>query len=416
MKFYFQKYKYPVYLIAIAAIWLVLVTIVMQLQHQVFIFGDSKSYLIAAQELFLEHKLNSQRPVVISFINGFPLLLSCSKSVLFGWSLFVNLVCWFATILLIFQISKEKVPSRIAFLLSLVFIFCIGNLFIVFHLLSETIFIFVLTLVFYLLQKYCNTKKILFLIASLFLLVLAIMIKPLSLGLFFVVVISFYSQWKSIFFSKYSALIYVAFYLLFFQMNGLKKQYGNFTVSYIDSFTYYNYLGTRAYCLQNNTDYNKGINDRVDRFSSLTDSNQKKVASEDLRLQLKTNKLNLIKAYGINLVTNATKGSASVFGCENILKTSYFNYCLYLFKVISKLQNIIFTLLGLLLASYFLIQRRGEIYDKMISFVIFYIIFVSAISSDQGDRFHIVVYPLILILFAKFISKKITSFSEPLQK
>ncbi len=112
MKFYFQKYKYPVYLIAIAAIWLVLVTIVMQLQHQVFIFGDSKSYLIAAQELFLEHKLNSQRPVVISFINGFPLLLSCSKSVFFGWSLFVNLVCWFATILLIFQISKEKVPSR----------------------------------------------------------------------------------------------------------------------------------------------------------------------------------------------------------------------------------------------------------------------------------------------------------------
>ena len=104
MKFYFQKYKYPVYLIAIAAIWLVLVTIVMQLQHQVFIFGDSKSYLIAAQELFLEHKLNSQRPVVISFINGFPLLLSCSKSVFFGWSLFVNLVCWFATILLILGI------------------------------------------------------------------------------------------------------------------------------------------------------------------------------------------------------------------------------------------------------------------------------------------------------------------------
>ena len=242
------------------------------------------------------------------------------------------------------------------------------------------------------------------------------MIKPLSLGLFFVIVIRFYSQWKSIFFSKYSLFIYTAFFLLFFQMNSLKKQYGNFTVSYIDSFTYYNYLGTRAYCLQNNTDYNQGINARVDLFSNLTDSIQKKVASEDLKLQLKTNKVNLIKAYGINLVTNATKGSASVFGCENILKTRYFNYSHYFFKVISKLQNIIFTLLGFLLASYFLIQKRGEIYDKMISFVIFYIIFVSAISSDQGDRFHIVIYPLILILFAKFISKKITPFSEPLQK
>ena len=153
MKILFQKYKYPIYLILIASIWLLFVTIGMQLFHQNFIFGDTKSYILAAQELFLEHKLNSQRPLIISFINGFPLLFGFSKSVLFFWSLSINLFCWFAIILVVFLICEERANSKLAFQVALIFVFCIGNLFIAFHLLSETIFTFLLIFVFYLTHK-----------------------------------------------------------------------------------------------------------------------------------------------------------------------------------------------------------------------------------------------------------------------
>ena len=82
----------------------------------------------------------------------------------------------------------------------------------------------------------------------------------------------------------------------------------------------------------------------------------------------------------------------------------------------TKIQNCIFTCLGILMSIYFLIKKRSKLLIKIISFVILYVVAISAISSDQGDRFHIVIYPLILILTASFLSNKTKHFSEPLQK
>lgn len=416
MKILFQKYKYPIYLILIASIWILFVTFGMQLFQQNFIFGDTKSYILAAQELFLKHKLNSQRPLIISFINGFPLLFGFSKSVLFFWSLSINLFCWFAIILVVFLICEERANSKLAFQVALIFVFCIGNLFIAFHLLSETIFTFLLIFVFYLTHKYFKKRKNIFLLISIFILILMIMIKPLAFGLFFILMFFVYKQWREVFFNSFSFLIYGSLLLLFFQMNGLKKQYGNFTVSYIDSFTYYNYLGTRADCLKNNLEFKQGLNFRYIYFSTLTDSVQKKIASEDFKFQLKNNKINLFKAYFINLFINSSKGSASVFGCENKDKTICFEGLKLFFKIISKIQNCIFSIIAILLSVYYLIIKRSELIIKIISLSIIYIIAISAISSDQGDRFHIVTYPLILILVAKFIQDNSKPISEPPQK
>lgn len=416
MKFLLLNHKYPIYLILIASIWLFLVAVFMQFNKQVFIFGDSRSYFLAAQELFLDHKLNSHRPLLISFINGFPLLFGFSKTVLFFWSLCVNLFCWYATILFTYLICKNRVNSKLAFQITVLFVICVGNLFIVFHLLSETIFTFILVLVFYLIQKYFSTKNHLFLMFCFFILGLSIMIKPLVLGIFLVFAFCFYKQLKDVFFNRYSIILYGVFLLLFFQMNGLKKQYGNFTVSYIDSFTYYNYLGTRADCLKNNTVFNQGLNARYSYFSKFSNSEQKKVAADDFQYQLKTNKINLLKAYFINLFINSTKGSASVFGCENRNNSNYFEGLKICFKILSKVQNCIFSVIAVVLSLYYLILKRAELFVKLIAFTISYIIGISGISSDQGDRFHIVLYPLILILAATFYQNKFKLFVAPLQK
>jgi hypothetical protein len=75
---------------------------------------------------------------------------------------------------------------------------------------------------------------------------LAALVKPLSLGLGFLLLLYYFKKLKAIFINKFSPFIFISLSLIFLQMYSLKKDYGDFTISYIDSFTYYNYLGTRA--------------------------------------------------------------------------------------------------------------------------------------------------------------------------
>ncbi|MES2746733.1 MAG: hypothetical protein V4648_00045 [Bacteroidota bacterium] len=407
MKTFFLNFKTHLFLLLIAMVWLLVVVFIFQINAQTFTFGDSTSYYLAAVDLYQKGILNDHRPLVISAINGLPLAFGFENSAIYTWSLIVNLSCWLATLLLIFTIAKRYVSQKLAFLVSVFFIFCLGNLFITFHLLSETVFTFCLLLVLYLIQKHLETKKINFLIYATSLLILAIMIKPLSLLLVIIILLFFYKKAMKLFTSKHSIVIYLSGCVLLFQLFTLKKEFGNFTVSYIDAFTYYNYLGTRADCLQHNVLFEQGKNERYVYFSTLSPSQQKEVAAADFKQQLTNNTVNLGKAYFINLWINATKGSASVFGCENKANTSYFIPFQMLFKSIAKVQNIVLTSIGLALSLLTLVRwKRADLFFKISSIVILYVVIISAISSDQGDRFHIVLYPIILLLLAHFYQKK----------
>ncbi len=407
MKSIFATYKYPSLLLLLAFSWLLLSVFIFQIELQTFRFGDSKSYELAAIDLYQKEILNDHRPLVISAINGFPLLFGFSPTVIYTWSLIVNLACWFVTVLLIFSMAKRYTSERVAFLTAAFFILCVGNMFITFHLLSESIFTFCLLLVLFLIQKHYDTTKIHFLIYTLSLLVLMIMIKPLSLLLVVIVIVFFYKKTNQFFKSKSVIVLFLCSFVLLFQMITLKKEFGNFTVSYIDSFTYYNYLGTHADCLQKKTEFIQGQNDRYVYFGKLVPKQQKEVASADFKHQLSNNTINLIKAYAINLYGNATDGSPSVFGCENKANTTFFDGFHFLFKAMAKLQNIILTILGLLLSVGTLWQwKKQNVFFKICAIVVLYVIFISGISSDQGDRFHLVVYPIILLLLVQFYPKK----------
>lgn len=394
-----SKVKYEYLLGFIAIVWILFFPYVLQLSCNYTVEGDEGSYLFAAKKLYLNLKIDDGRPLLISAINGFPLLLGFSEHSIFKWILFVNLLCWFSTIILIYKISIKNTDKKFGFLLSLIFVFCIGNLAITYELLSESVFILMLILSIFFINKYLITNNNTYLTLTTALLLLAILVKPLSIGLVFIFIFLFMRKIKKIFFNKFSFLILFSLSLIFIQMYSLKREYGNFTVSYIDSFTYYNYLGTRAQNLKNNIEFSQGNSKRYADFAKASSSQQRKIANEDLKNQLKTNPINLLKAYFINLYINSSKGSATVHGSKNISKSNYFYNFQLVFKAISKLQNIIFTIVGIPLSILCIISfRKQKIFFNILSLIILYVFFVSGISSDQGDRFHIVLYPLIILL------------------
>jgi hypothetical protein len=73
------------------------------------------------------------------------------------------------------------------------------------------------------------------------------------------------------------------------------------------------------------------------------------------------------------------------------------------------------TILGIVL-SLIIIRKyyKKDIFLLFVAVFILYIIGISGISSNQGDRFHIITYPFTLILIANYLKSK--PFFAPPQK
>lgn len=393
-----MRKKYQWFLNLISLLIFIIIAFLCQLYIQTYKFPDSFSYVLACKELYFDLKLNDHRPFLFSLIYGIPLLFTKNIESIFLWSLILNILFWFATINLLYKSILSFTSPKIAFIASLLFSICIGNIFIIFHLLTETIFTFTILLTVYYLVNYSENKEIKHSIYALSVLILACIIKPLSLGIVLICIIFYFKDILKITKSRYSIALYFSILLFMIQLIGMKLTYGNFTLSYIDNSTYYNYLGTKADCFKNNEVFVQGKNKRVIETSKLSHQEMKKLAKKDFYNQLKNNKLNITKAYFSNLFINSTKGSASVHGCKNINKTSYFSAFQFTFKVISKIQNIFLTLIGILTSLIILYNYKTNTKSILfVAFTILYCIGVSAISTDQGDRFHIILYPLIIL-------------------
>ncbi|MBN8567677.1 MAG: hypothetical protein J0M25_13210, partial [Flavobacteriales bacterium] len=82
---------------------------------------------------------------------------------------------------------------------------------------------------------------------------------------------------------------------------------------------------------------------------------------------------------------------------------------------ISKYQNRCMTLLGILISLWTLLKvGRKDVMLLFTAILVLYIIGISGISSDQGDRFHLITYPFTLILIANYLKTK--PFFVPPQK
>lgn len=399
-----SKVKYEYLLAFIAIIWVLFFSFTIQLKPYFSQIGDDGSYLYSARLLYYNSQLDNTRPLLISVIHGVPYLFGFTDNVIIKWGIFINFLCWFFTSILLFKIISKILDRKKAFLFSLIFIFCIGNLANAFNFLSESIFIFLIMFSAYLISKYYETTKHYYITIAISILFLNTLIKPVSIGLALILFFLFISKFNRIIFNKFSFLLIVSFSLIIFQMYSLKINYGDYTISYISSITYYNYLGDKADCYKKGIEFIPGKTERSKKFGLLSSHEMKEIAENDLKYQLKNNTFNLFKAYLFCIYSNTHKGNFIVSQCKNKEDTFYFNAFYFLFKAVAKIQNILFTIVSVILSFFCLLNfRKTDKFYLINAIFILYIFFISAMSCFQSDRFHIAFFPLLIILFSGLI-------------
>jgi len=285
--------------------------------------------------------------------------------------------------------------------------------------LTENIFVFFIMLALYLIFQYYKTSQFLYLSLSLAILLSSMLIKPGAKFLAIIITLFFIKEIFKNYKAKSMIFLYGSGLMILIQVVGMRVQYGDFTISYIDGVTYHNYICSKAECFKNGKEYNQINNPRAEYLFGLNVSTQKKVAFEDFKNQIKTNFPNLVKAYFDDVADNSRSANSCVDNLINKENKRYFSFWKDFFFDVTKWQNRLFTLLAVLLSGYFLFKSyRREKTFFLAAFFIAYIIVLSGISCGQGDRFHLVTFPFVFLLLAKFLSDKnwIKPSSERLQK
>jgi len=417
MKAFLLKYKYHFFLVIVGLFCLQTLNFLLQLGKQTLVYPDCSNYLESAQKMYLKFTGHYYRPLLMAFITGLPYLFGSSDAAIFQWSFMVNVFCWIGTSIVLFEILKDFVSQKMAFWFAVLPFFVLGNILLNFHILTENIFVFFMVLAFYLLFQYYKTKEFWYLSLSLSLMLSSMLIKPGAKFFAIIMTLFFIKEVIRNYKSKSSIFIYGSLLMILIQVVGMRVQYGNFTISYIDGVTYHNYICSKAECFKNGKEYNQINNPRAEYLFSLDFPDQKRVALEDLKHQIGTNFPNLVKAYFSDVIENSKSGNACVEDLKNYDNRSYFSFWKSFIFTVTKWQNRIFTLLGGLLSVVFLWkgfkQRKATFF---VAFFIVYIIVLSGISCGQGDRFHLVTFPFVILLLAKWVSEKVRPSSEPLQK
>ncbi|RAR49116.1 glycosyltransferase family 39 protein [Flavobacterium lacus] len=415
MTLFFKKYLYQLVLLFIGIIWLLILCGLLDIHLQTIIFPDAGNYNESATNLYWFQRGHTYRPILMAAIYGFPLLLGATDHFLYTFAIYVNILLWLSSIVLLFEIIQQYVSKKVAFSLSLLFVFSIGITLFNFHLLAEIPFLFFLLLSFYFLQKYSQTKVVKWLVIALSILVLSMLIKPGSK--FFAILLLVYFS-KTLFMQykqKVMLLLYASIGLCIVQAAGLKYQFGDFTISYIDNVTFHNYLFSKADCYRKGIEYNQIGNPRAEYLFTKEAHEQKKIAGEDMLEQIQHNKINILIAYFHNFTWNSLSGNMVLKSYSNFSNSPSYSKIQSFLYWISKYQNRMMTSLGIALSLIFLLKNNRK--DEFLFFtalLVVYIIGVSGISSDQGDRFHIITYPFTLVLLANYLKSK--PFFAPLQK
>jgi hypothetical protein len=245
------------------------------------------------------------------------------------------------------------------------------------------------------------------LVIALSILVLSMLIKPGS-KFFAILLLLFFSKTLFLHYKqKVILLLYASIGLCIVQAAGLKYQFGDFTISYIDSVTFHNYLFSKADCYRKGIEYKQIGNPRAELLFTKKAHEQKQMANLDIKEQLLNNKFNLLKAYFHNFLWNTASGSMVIYAYHNVKQKENFERNQIVLYWISKYQNRCMTLLGILISLWTLLKVDRK--DLMLFFsaiLVLYIIGISGISSDQGDRFHLITYPFTLILIANYLKTK----------
>ncbi len=399
------RYRFQFLLILIGLIWISFLNECLQISYQNIIFNDSDNYRESAHLWYHHFKSHYFRPLGMALISGLPYIFGGTDQDVYRFSLVINICCWLGSALLLFEILKKQFSTHKAFVFSLLYLSVLGCVFINFHLLTESIFTFMMLLVVYFLQKYCESKSFWLLSVAISLLLIAMLVKPGIKFLAVFVVVYFGKILIQNFKHRSSILVYLSLSLLIFQCAKMKMDYGDYTISYIDGVTFYNYIGSKALCFKTNAIFDQSNNKRAVLLEKFSYKQQRIVAKRDLVEQLKDNKINLVGAYISNVAENTKTESGAIAICQNLKSNIGFDIAKRWLLGVSKYQNQFFSIVGFILALFYFFRSKNDILYGFISCYILYIIGISGVSCGQGDRFHLVFFPFVIILIAKFVDE-----------
>lgn len=413
-----KKYKYQMLLIFIGLVWISILNYLLQLPLQTTVYNDATNYVEAAQFLYQRQQVHYFRPSFLAFLQGIPFIFGAADDLaIYQFSYFLNLFCWLGFLVVFYELLTDYFNQTAAFLLALCPLFFFGAIVLLHHPLSENVFMFTLILAFYYLSKYFKNSQYFNLSLSLSLFLVAILIRPGILVFSSVILLVFLPKIIIHFKNKANILLLIAGFLVAFHGSQMKQQYGIFTVSFIDSYTYYNYLGTRAEFLKTSTTFNQGSTQRNQYLVKKPYAEFPALAQKDFQNQILHNPTNLLQAYFENIVENTKTGSTFLYDLQNINNTAYYDSVKLTIADSTKWTNRILTIIGFLLSTYFIAgfyKKRNVVF--FIAGYVLYTIVTSAVSCCQGDRFHLTFFPLVIILIAFFSLSKSKLLSELLQK
>lgn len=403
-----QRLRYEYLLILIALVWVPLFSLALQLWPGLSETGDDPTYLYAARLLYAEGFPDNTRPILIAALQGLPYLFGAGNSTVIAWGIALNFCSWLLTALLLFRIMEPIRGRKAGFVVAVLFFLLSGNLANAFRFVPEPLFIISLVTAIWQANCYHITLNVKHIACAIALLLIVALIKPVALGLAVLFIVWFVRQIRQLIFTRYIILPAAAFVVITLHGLWMKQTYGDFTLSYIGGITYYNYLGDKAYSLKEGKEYVPGEDARTKHMTTLSSHEVRKLAEQDFYNQLRNNTVNLARAYAFCLWSNSHKGSFIISSCSNEHNTPYFPAAQFFFKAVSKLQNLLLTSIGVGLSFYCIARfRKEEKVMVLMSFTVLYIFFISGISCMQSDRFHIVFFPLVLLMLCiKFLPPK----------
>ena len=388
--------------------------------------SDTWSYYSAAINFFHHFKADPMRTLGYPVLIGIPLIFNAGTDTLYLWAIFLNLVAWILTSLFIFNTLILVTKKNISILTTAIFIMCVGNIEYVYLVLSETIYTCLITGVVYFIVVYFLRKKINSLAWAFLLFSVSLLIRPTLWPIYpFVIGIVVYVGVKSIRLFQRKAIFY--YFLIFFmglglisfQLRMMKRDFGEYTISFNGEKTLYEYLGSYASHLGDKTDFKTEKDKRLITMIKCINGGQWKkmdsICGADLKYQLKNNTGNLCKALKIDIAANTFE--PGFFNISNISKWFFFdavkNACIWL----SYWQNVLFTGFCFISIGLIIILRKKLGIEKakiaLINWgIAMLIIFISAISFWQLNRFHIVFTPLVLINVALLLDAVIRRTSK----
>jgi len=371
---------------------------------------DSLSYIESADRLYNELKPHPYRPLGFAFILGIPNLLFETVSlkqfeaIHHFWRIAkyccmdrrVDISLYLYKTLLLFFSSKACSWLSVFSMLS------IGAVAQIFLVLTESVTALILSMVVYQLFKYHLDKRLQRLILSAAFINLLILIRPGflylgALGTVLTLGCCIYKRHSPV---KASVLFISSLALLVVQLSMMKSTYGKATISFIDKVTWYYYLGAEAEGKATNKDYMTVYDERHALLSDKSYLEMMTICSADMTHQISDNFNFVITEYSKNIIENSYGGAHVLKHLIEIKSTENRAFSIEKsFYILSRLQNVFYVVLFLFSIALFLKRRMKTLSLFITMTIIGYVILTSGISFWQGDRFHFILYPAILLVF-----------------